>query len=53
VLYWKQALAVVHAAASCVRRREAMLAEKQSVTLIVRLVLDAQGRLQHGITRSS
>ena len=48
MLYWTQALDVVSAATSCVRRTEATLVEKQPVTLILRLVLDAQGRLQYG-----
>jgi hypothetical protein len=48
VLYWKQARAGVAAAASGVRRREATLVEKRAVTLILRLVLDGQGRLQYG-----
>jgi hypothetical protein len=48
VLYWTQALAVVAAATSCVRRTEATRVEKRSVTLVLRLVLDAHGRLQYG-----
>jgi hypothetical protein len=48
VLNWTQALAVVAAATSSVRRREATLVENRSVTLILRLVLDANGRLQYG-----
>jgi hypothetical protein len=48
VLYWKQALDMVDAATTGVRRTEATLVEQRSVTLILRLVLDASGRLQYG-----
>jgi hypothetical protein len=48
VLYWNQALGMVDGATTCVRRTEAALVEQRSVTLILRLVLDARGRLQYG-----
>ena len=48
LLYWKQALAVVYAAPSGGRCREATPVEKRSVTLILRLVLDGRGRLEYG-----
>jgi hypothetical protein len=48
VLYWKQPLDVVYAATSCVRRTEATLVNKRQVVLILRLVLDADGRLEYG-----
>jgi hypothetical protein len=48
VLYWKQALDMVDAVTSCVRRTEVTLVENRSVTLILRLVLDTRGRLQYG-----
>jgi hypothetical protein len=39
---------VVPAATLGLRRTEATLVEKRPVTLILRLVLDAQGRLRYG-----
>jgi O-antigen/teichoic acid export membrane protein len=45
VLYWKQALDMVDAATTGVRRTEATLVENRSVTLILRLVLCFAGIL--------